>query len=110
MLSTFFLGHHHLDIQHIPMFRWLQMLCVSVAGVIASLTLNQAVKVSNPLLVSFIRALEIMISYAIQVFFFGQPLELLSIVGSVSVFMAVVLVPMEDYVRQNVTAYLETIL
>ena len=86
------------------------MLCVSVAGVIAPLTLNQAVKVSNPLLVSFIRAWEIVISYAIQVFFFGQPLQELSIVGSVFVFKAVVLVPMEDFVRQNVPAYLETIL
>ena len=85
-----------LDVTKINLMSWLQMVFVSV-------------KLSNPLLVSVIRVTEIVISYVVQKFFFGQPVEVCGILGSVSAIIDVLLVSMEQFVRQMPTN-LKTIL
>ena len=97
-----------LDVTKINLMSWLQMLFVSVAGLLGILMLNQAVKLSNPLLVSFIRVTEIVISYVVQVFFFGQPVEVCGILGSVSSIIDVLLVSMD--VRKIIPNNIKTIL
>ena len=111
MVSTLFISYQRiisLEVMRRNLISWLQMLCVSVTGVLGFLMLNQAVKLSNPLLVSFIRVTEIVISYAVQVFLFGQPAEVCGILGSVSSIIDVLLVSMD--VRKIIPNNIKTIL
>ena len=113
MVSTLFISYQRiisLEVMRRNLIIWLQMLCVSVTGVLGFLMLNQAVKLSNPLLVSFIRVTEIVISYAVQVFLFGQPAEVCGILGSVSSIIDVLLVSMEQHVRKIIPTNIKTIL
>ena len=98
------------NILTITLNTWLQMMFVAVSGVIGFLMLNQAVKLTNPVIVSFIRVSEIVISFFIQIFWFKQPVDLLGIVGSVCVTLAVIIVPLEDLVRNKMSATFKNIL
>ena len=98
------------NILTITLNTWLQMMFVAVGGVIGFLMLNQAVKLTNPVIVSFIRVSEIVISYFIQIFWFKQPVDLLGIVGSVCVTLAVIIVPLENLVRNKLPATFKSIL
>ena len=72
--------------------------------------LNQAVKLTNPVLVSFIRVSEIVVSYCIQVFLYGQAVDRFGIIGSLCVIVAVVMVPMEQYARRSLPKCIQKIL
>ena len=98
------------DIINITLNTWLQMFFVAVGGVLGFLMLNQAVKLTNPVIVSFIRVSEIVISYFIQVFLFEQPVDLFGIIGSVCVTLAVIIVPLENLVRKKIPETFKNIL
>ena len=98
------------DIVHISLYTWLEMFFVAVGGVLGFLMLNQAVKLTNPVLVSFIRVSEIVVSYFIQIFLYHQAIDMFGIVGSVCVTVALVIVSAEGAARKNLPACLKEIM
>ena len=59
------------------------MFFVAVGGVLGLFMLNQPVKLTNPVFVSFIRVSEIVVSYFIQIFLYQQLVGVFGIIGSV---------------------------
>ena len=109
LLSTFLDPAHQIiskDIFLISLYSWLEMFFVAVGGVLGFFMLNQAVKLTNPVFVSFIRVSEIVVSYFIQIFLYKQPVDVFGIIGSVCVTLAILIVPLEGWARKNLPALL----
>ena len=109
LVSTFLDPAHQIisaDISLISLYSWLEMFFVAVGGVLGFFMLNQAVKLTNPVFVSFIRVSEIVVSYFIQIFLYQQPVDVFGILGSVCVTLAVIIVPLEGWARNNLPTLL----
>ena len=68
---------------------WLGIMTVAVLGVTAIFMVNKAIALSNPVLVSFVRVSDIVVSFVIQIIFLNQTPSLMGIVGSSFVLSAV---------------------
>ena len=84
------------EISSISMSTWLGILAVAVLGVCAIFMLNQAIALSNPILVSFVRVFDIVVSYLIQIIFLHDTPAVMGIVGSSLVVAAVSLLGFEQ--------------
>ena len=75
---------------------WLGMISVALLGVCAIFMLNYAIALSNPVLVSFVRVFDIVVSYLIQVIFLHDSPAIMGIVGSSFVVSSVSLLTLEN--------------
>ena len=83
------------EISHISLHSWLGMAAVAVLGVVAIFMLNKAIALSNPILVSFVRVFDIVVSYLIQIVFLQDTPAVMGVVGSSLVVLAVSLLSLE---------------
>jgi hypothetical protein len=79
----------------LTMSSWVGMLTVAMMGIGAHFMLYQAIALSNPVLVSFIRVFDIVIAYSIQSTFLRQAITNMGIVGSSLVVAAIILLGLE---------------
>ena len=75
---------------------WVGVVSVAFLGISATFMVNKAVVWANPVLVSFIRVLDIVISYTIQVVFLHQIPDRSGMAGSILVVIGVSLLASED--------------
>ena len=68
---------------------WLVYLSVAVLGATNLGLCNIALKLANPVLVSFIRSSDIIVAYLIQVIIFHEAANILGIMGSVCILIAI---------------------
>ena len=75
---------------------WLGIMTVAVLGVTAIFMVNKAIALSNPVLVSFVRVSDIVVSFVIQIIFLNQTPSLMGIIGSSFVLSAVSMLGFEQ--------------
>ena len=75
---------------------WLVMFGVGLLSTLAFLSLNQALKMIDSVVVSFVRASDIVLSYVIQVIVFHLIPNVTAILGSACVLASVIIIPLED--------------
>ena len=68
---------------------WLTYFGIAIAGIIAYFFMTKALQMIDPTVVAFVRALEIVLEYTIQVSFMHQVPGVLSIVGALLVMISV---------------------
>ena len=74
---------------------WLLYLAISVLGATSLGLCNIALKLANPVLVSFTRSSDIIVAYLIQVIIFHEAAGLLAILGSVFIVFAIGILQLE---------------
>ena len=84
------------SISSISLSYWTGLLAIAFLGISATFMLHKAIIYSNPVLVSFIRLLDIIFSYAVQTLFFHQIPDAAGIIGSTLVFIGVTLLTLEE--------------
>ena len=73
------------------------MIAIIFAGISALYMLNKSISLANPVIVSFIRVTDIVVSYIIQVIVLRDAPNLLAIIGSCFVIIAVSLLSLEHH-------------
>ena len=95
-----FLDSNHLILSSriisICLMDWLGLLAVALLGVSAIFMLNFAIELSNPVLVSFVRVFDIVVSYGVQVIVLKDSPGILGIFGSTLVITSVSLLSFES--------------
>ena len=71
---------------------------VSVSGICALFLLNKAIQLTSPVVVSFIRVTDIVVSYILQVLVLHDHPSVLAILGSSFVIISVSLLSIEQYI------------
>lgn len=84
------------QITQISLITWVGMLATAVQCIIAVVSLNAALVVTGPVLVSFVRVNDIILAYFIQIVFFHQVPVVIGLVGSCCVVGAVICLPLEQ--------------
>ena len=84
------------DIVKIPLAQWLAYTGMSISGIIAYFCMTKSLQMIDPTVVSFVRALEIIVAYVAQYVVMNEVPEMLSIVGA-----ALVLVSVSSMTLQN---------
>jgi len=87
-----------LNIGTITVRDWTGILTISLLGVSALVLLNKSISMSNPVIVSFIRVLDIVVSYLLQISVFHDTPSVLAVSGSSLVILAVGLLGLEHWV------------
>jgi drug/metabolite transporter (DMT)-like permease len=88
------------EIVLISLESWAGMMATAISCNIAVASTNFALIYTGPVLVSFVRVFVIIVAYFIQVIFFNQVPLMVSIVGSVCVVVAVIILPIEQLARK----------
>ena len=89
------------DIVEIPLANWLAYTSMSISGIIAYFCMTKSLQMIDPTVVSFVRALEIIVAYVAQYVVMEEVPEMLSIVGA-----ALVLVSVSSMTLQNLIVQL----
>lgn len=69
-----------------------------VLGTFSAGFMNQAVQLIGPIMDSFIRTADVIVAYTIQIIFFHQCSDYLSITGAILIIMAIIFISIEDAV------------
>ena len=80
------------------------MLLISSLGISALFFLNKALSLTSPVVVSFIRVTDIVVSYLLQVLVLHDDPSVLAIVGSSFVIVSVSLLSIEQYIVKHLPA------
>ena len=94
----------------ISLMKWGGMLATAVQCIIAVVSLNAALVVTGPVLVSFVRVNDIILAYFIQIVFFHQVPVVIGLVGSFCVVGAVICLPLEQLAVKFTPQFIQKIL
>jgi drug/metabolite transporter (DMT)-like permease len=94
----------------ISIMTWGGMLATAVQCIIAVVSLNAALVVTGPVLVSFVRVNDIILAYFIQIVFFHQVPVVIGLVGSCCVVGAVICLPLEQLAVKFTPHFVQKIL
>ena len=84
------------SVKSISFSYWAGLGAIAFLGVSATFMLHKAIVYANPVLVSFIRLLDIVFSYSVQIFLFHQIPDVSGIIGSVLVLLGVTFLTLEE--------------
>ena len=70
------------EIVMIPYSDWLSYVLMAFAGICAYFCMTRALQLIDPTIVAFVRALEIVFAYFVQVVFMQQTVTFLSVIGA----------------------------
>lgn len=85
-----------LRVIEIAYFEWLAYLGVAFAGILAYFCMTKALQMIDPTVVAYVRALEIVFAYVVQVVFMHQMPAILSIVGATLVLFSVIAIAAQE--------------
>ena len=97
------------EISTISLPVWCGICSVAFLGVCAIFMLTYAIALSNPVLVSFVRVFDIVVSYLIQIIFLHDSPAILGIVGSSFVVSSVSLLSFENSFRNWIPSSMKKI-
>merc|ERR1711953_871690 len=81
---------------------WTGMMMIASLGVSALFFLNKALSLTSPVVVSFIRVTDIVVSYLLQVLVLHDQPSVLAVLGSSFVILSVSLLSVEQYVVKQI--------
>lgn len=87
-----------LDIGTISVQDWMGILTISLLGVSALVLLNKSLSMCSPVIVSFIRVLDIVVSYVLQISVFHDTPNILAVIGSSLIILSVSFLGLENWV------------
>ena len=78
------------NIVNIPTSHWIGFLILSVGGLIGYFCMTKSLQMIDPTMVAFLRSLEIILGYAVQIVIMGQLPDVLSVIGAILVLLSVI--------------------
>ena len=88
------------DIVNIPLADWLAYSFMSMGGIVAYFCMTRSLQMIDPTVVSFVRALEIIVAYVAQYVIMEEVPTLLSIVGAALVLLSVSSMTLQNFIIQ----------
>ena len=102
--SSDFFSMHIFEISH---ELWMVYAILAFFGAIHIVCINVALKLINPILVSFTRSSDIVVAYLIQVLYFEQQTGMLGIFGSFCIISAIGILQFEESFIQKLPKYIQ---
>ena len=89
-------------IVEIPVSHWLAFGLISIGGIIGFFCMTKSLQLIDPTLVAFLRALEIILGYAVQIVIMGQVPSIISMSGAFVVLFSVIAMALYAKVRNKI--------
>ena len=80
---------------------WVLYTILSILGTLHVVFITVALKLINPILVSFTRSSDIFVAYLVQVLYFNQSAGMLDILGSICIVTSIGILQFEEYFIQR---------
>ena len=88
------------DIFEIPTANWLAYTSMSISGIFAYFCMTKSLQMIDPTVVSFVRALEIVVAYVAQYVVMEEVPEMLSLIGAALVLISVSSMTLQNFIVQ----------
>ena len=75
--------------------QWIALCGIGVSGAVAFFMLSKSIKMINCVIVSFVRALEIIFAYVFEILLFHDTLTLMGVFGGMCIFVSSIVIPFE---------------
>ena len=89
-------------IVEIPVSNWLAFGLISIGGIVGFFCMTKSLQLIDPTLVAFLRALEIILGYAVQIVIMGQVPSVISMSGAFVVLFSVIAMALYAKVRNKI--------
>ena len=89
-------------IVEIPVSHWLAFGFISIGGIVGFFCMTKSLQLIDPTLVAFLRALEIILGYAVQIVIMGQVPSVISMSGAFVVLFSVIAMALYAKVRNKI--------
>ena len=94
-------------IVEIPLSHWLAFGLISIGGIIGFFCMTKSLQLIDPTLVTFLRALEIILGYGLQIVIMGQVPSIISISGGLIVVFSVIAMGLYAKIHSKIPEYIQ---